>query len=243
MIVFSYKYKSKSAGALAKALGVKFMLHEHSQYKGDFIINWGGSTGPNLKVGQTILNHPLAVARAIDKYRAFCFLREAKVSHVPFTSVKAEAQQWLDDGSMVFARTTNGHGGKGITVVNPGEIIPDAPLYTKYIKKSKEYRVHVFDDEILDVTEKRKKAGVDANPLIRNHANGWVFCRQNIEEPEGLQQLALAAIAAVDLDFGAVDIIYNKHYNQLYVLEVNTAPGLEGTTLEKYKNAIQNCGY
>jgi D-alanine-D-alanine ligase-like ATP-grasp enzyme len=36
------------------------------------------------------------------------------------------------------------------------------------------------------------------------------------------------------LDFGAVDIIYNAKRNECYVLEVNTAPGLEGTTVEKY---------
>ena len=47
-----------------------------------------------------------------------------------------------------------------------------------------------------------------------------------------------AAIKALGLDFGAVDIIYNEAEDQHYVLEVNTAPGLEGTTLQKYTEAI-----
>jgi len=50
--------------------------------------------------------------------------------------------------------------------------------------------------------------------------------------------VALAAVSALGLDFGAVDIIYNEHENQYYVLEVNTAPGLEGTTVEKYAEAF-----
>ena len=46
--------------------------------------------------------------------------------------------------------------------------------------------------------------------------------------------IAVNAVKALGLDFGAVDIIYNEKENQYYVLEVNTAPGLEGTTLIKY---------
>ena len=37
------------------------------------------------------------------------------------------------------------------------------------------------------------------------------------------------------LDFGAVDVIWNEHESKAYVLEINTAPGLEGSTVEDYK--------
>ena len=43
---------------------------------------------------------------------------------------------------------------------------------------------------------------------------------------------------AVGLKIGAVDIIWNELENKCYVLEINTAPGLEGTTLVKYTEAI-----
>jgi D-alanine-D-alanine ligase-like ATP-grasp enzyme len=42
------------------------------------------------------------------------------------------------------------------------------------------------------------------------------------------------AIKSLGLDFGAIDMIYNERRNQYYVLEVNTACGLTGTTLDKY---------
>jgi glutathione synthase/RimK-type ligase-like ATP-grasp enzyme len=48
----------------------------------------------------------------------------------------------------------------------------------------------------------------------------------------------LAAVSALGLDFGAVDIIWNEREDKCYVLEVNTAPGLQGSTLENYANAI-----
>ena len=101
---------------------------------------------------------------------------------------------------------------------------------------------HVWKGTIIDVQEKRRRAGYvstgDGDSYIRNHHNGWVFCRADIEEPANLRTIARSAIGTLSLDFGAVDIIYNQKSNKLFVLEVNTAPGLEGTTLQKYTEAI-----
>jgi D-alanine-D-alanine ligase-like ATP-grasp enzyme len=36
------------------------------------------------------------------------------------------------------------------------------------------------------------------------------------------------------LDFGAVDVIWNAQKEKPYVLEINTAPGLEGQTIADY---------
>jgi hypothetical protein len=47
----------------------------------------------------------------------------------------------------------------------------------------------------------------------------------------------------LELDFGAVDLIWNENQNVVYVLEVNTAPGMEGTTLENYCDAFSNALY
>ena len=122
-----------------------------------------------------------------------------------------------------------------------GEQVVQAPLYTKYVKKKSEFRVHVFDNEVIHVQEKRRRAGVeDVDNQIRNHDNGWVFCVQNVEAPADVTDQALRAVRAAGVDFGAVDVIYNQKKNEAYVLEINTAPGLEGTTLEKYADAILN---
>jgi glutathione synthase/RimK-type ligase-like ATP-grasp enzyme len=116
----------------------------------------------------------------------------------------------------------------------------DAPLYTKYIRKQKEFRVHVFNSKILDIQEKRRSSAVDDHhPYIRNHANGYVFCRGDIEEPHDLRGVAVSAVNALGLDFGAVDVIWNEAQDKCYVLEVNTACGLEGSTVNKYVQAIK----
>jgi D-alanine-D-alanine ligase-like ATP-grasp enzyme len=45
---------------------------------------------------------------------------------------------------------------------------------------------------------------------------------------------AFKAMASSALDFVAVDVVWNEHEKQAYVLEINTAPGLEGATVESY---------
>ena len=41
------------------------------------------------------------------------------------------------------------------------------------------------------------------------------------------------------LDFGAVDVLWNERQQKAYVCEVNTAPGLEGITLDNYLKEIK----
>ena len=54
----------------------------------------------------------------------------------------------------------------------------------------------------------------------------------------GAADLAINAVKAVGYKYGAVDLIYNEKRNQCYVLEVNSRPGLMGTTLDRYADAL-----
>ena len=144
----------------------------------------------------------------------------------------------------VFARTLiNSTGGRGIVEFNIGEKVPPAPLYTAYVPKKAEYRVHVFNKKVIDVQQKRKKAGDEAaenrNTRIRNLSNGYVYCRDGINPPENIGELAITAVEALNYLYGAVDIIYNEKQNKCYVLEVNSRPGLMGTTVQKYSQAVK----
>lgn len=219
--IVPYKLGSAGAKLLAQVLSTKlgYKVFRGAPRANRVNVHWG-RPGPN-------------------KLESFQKFEQAGVSCVPYTSSKEVAQGWLDQGKTVFARTTGGQGGSGITIVQPGEVLPDRPLYTQYVKKKKEFRVHVYNGQAIDVQEKRRKNGTDSS-LIRSHGNGYVFCHENIVEPDGLRVLGVAAVGALGLPLGAVDIIYNEHQNKLYVLEANSAPGLCPTTAEKYANAIQN---
>lgn len=156
----------------------------------------------------------------------------------------------------IVCRTVlNGHSGRGIVIANNvGELV-NAPLYVKYIKKLHEFRIHVgkFSEDLGNypyaeggdvpryqvICQQRKaipNGTTPTNTLVRNHDNGYIYVREGFETPVQVIEQAQAAITALGLDFGAVDVIWNQHYQQAYVLEVNTAPGLEGSTVTDYAN-------
>ncbi len=208
------------------------------------LVNWGSSALPQrMLTSGRIVNHPDKVAVAANKLTTFEALKANGTISIPeFTTDYDEAVAWVNDGKVVVCRTKlNGHSGAGIVMAARQEdVVQNCPLYVKYVKKLREFRVHVAFGQVIDVQAKRKRADYEGevNYGIRNHQTGWVYCREDIVEPEQLRQQALATILTLGLDFGAVDVIYNEHHNQCYVLEVNCAPGLEGTSVENYATAF-----
>ena len=176
---------------------------------------------------------------ARNKLKTFKAFKEHNIPHPEWTTDYAEAMNWWSDGiTVVGRRILTGHSGNGIEIYDAANVFKsDCKLYVKYIKKEHEYRVHVFNGKVIDIQQKKRKVGFEnRNNQIRNHKNGWVYCRENITKPEGLEELAIQACACINLNYGAVDIIYNKKQNKCYVLEINTAPGLINQTASLYAN-------
>lgn len=202
------------------------------------VVNWGGTEpcpAPH------VLNKPESVRDAINKLTAFQKLAAAGVRIPAFSTTKPV----VSDGIWLGRTALCGSGGTGIVVIRKGTPIPDAPLYVKYIPKLIEYRVHVFRNSVLFAQQKRRRRDEEQNrdqKLIRNHDNGWVFCPIPVEElTEDTKNVAIAAVAGLDLDFGAVDLVIDKRDSCAYALEVNTAPGLESPGLiEAYTTAFYN---
>ena len=244
-----YKRWSGGAKALGNRCGILRATPKQVNKHTDFthIINWGNS---ERRFNGQYINNPENVSLASNKEAAFQRFKEAGVPIPDCTTDKTVAVGWLQAGHGVVARTLlRASGGRGIKLVVPNGgggaddklLLPDAPLYTIYVKKAEEYRVHVVRGEILDVQQKRKRQEVpndEVNYQIRNASNGWVYCRGGVTAPDCVRVAARAAVSALGLDFGAVDVGYNKHEGSACVYEVNTAPGLEGTTLERYYTAF-----
>jgi hypothetical protein len=244
--IYSYNPYSASAKALARSLGIKRIKREGSNFRGKSdktVINWGNSTLPVevLKCGW--INDPDDVARVSNKLSFFQMMGEGELV-VPWTTDQVKVRQWLSDGKTVVARTKlSGHSGEGIVLIEREDAdIPNAPLYTLYVPKKDEYRVHCYrdsDDEvnIFDIQKKMRKSDIlddQVNYKVRNLDGGFIYARNDIVVPDCVKECALEIFRQTGLDFGAIDIIYNQHYDRAYGLEVNTAPGLTGTTLEKY---------
>lgn len=241
---------SDSARTIATSLNVKRVRPERLAYlRPRLVINWGVSGGSEYDRRHVWLNHGTKIRNAVNKADAFVCFGINGVS-VPRIAMYKQEINW--DGITLARTNLTGSGGDGIVVVRPGEELPEAPMYVEYIRKSAEYRVHVVRGEVICVQQKRKREGVEQSRdagLIRNHANGWVFAVNNVEfstesvERE-IKDQSIAAVAALGLDFGAVDIIVDKAGTKAYVLEVNSAPGLSSPTLiEAYRSAFTRIIY
>lgn len=124
------------------------------------------------------------------------------------------------------------------------EVITRAQLFTQgIVGKRTEFRVHVIRGEavLLQVKLRRRADGEEdnGNSIVRNVAGGWVYGVNDAMDRDGAEQALSAAAEAIQvagLDFGAVDIIFQHSTGRSFVLEINTAPGLdaEGSALEAY---------
>ena len=90
---------------------------------------------------------------------------------------------------------------------------------------------------MIDVQKKRRRNEGITSEYVRSYDNGWVFCRRNVRIDGAMEATAIKSLMCLGLDFGAVDMI-DLEFLPL-VLEVNTAPGIEGTTIQKYADAIR----
>jgi len=177
-----------------------------------------------------------------DKLFQYEWFADNQIPALPFTTDPEVVSCWLyHEGHTVFARTlTRASEGKGIVVLEPNAKIVPAPVYTLYRKKKREFRVHVFQDQVVQVLEKRKRKEFtgERETKIRNTANGYVFCSENVVEPEGIRELALKASKVTNSMFKGVDIGFNEKLNELFVIEVNSAPGIAGSNVARYIEAI-----
>lgn len=258
--IIPYKKGSKSAKALADALGGK-RLKEQSSYvpkDSDLLINWGASKFPIKdnynKIAQLCLNRISNVRRASDKLFFFQHIRSKEKEDLqqdsdlpPFWESKNDIEDSsFNHGGIVVCRTIlSGHSGAGIVLSSSVDELVDAPLYVKYIPKKEEYRVHLgrVEDSVKVIAIQRKamKTGAETvNWKIRNLANGFVYVRQNVCPPAVVIQAATRVFRHSFLDFGAVDVIWNEKAGKAYVLEINTAPGLEGQTVQDYANFFRS---
>lgn len=246
--VLPYRQGSKGAKSLAEALGGKVLKLKESKFKpkpSDLIINWGNTDVNCVHWGtaypHTIRNLPNQIRNASNKLFFFkSMVAQDKADIVPrFWENKNDIP---DDAFPIVCRTElAGHSGAGIVIAESRDNLVHAPLYVEYVKKEDEYRVHVGRKAgasiIIAVQRKARRIDVpdeQVNWQVRNHCNGFVFVRQGVNPPTCVLERATDALECSGLDFGAVDVIYNVKKDKAYVLEINTAPGIEGSTVQDY---------
>lgn len=268
--VLPYKPGSESAKLLASNLGVKVLRNTaDSKYRekpGDIIINWGSSGFKNPRMSGNIgvfYNHPERLRQYQAKDAFFNTILRRDPGLEPFlpafaissaqvaARINTRPERW-------FARTVlTGHSGAGIIdftlpAVNTPEraafVIPEAPLYTRYIPKEHEFRFHIVNKKPIMIQRKtfiRRNHPADFVPNfgIRSFENGWTFVTTPPNDFRSFvggdfEEIFKQFLDAIDLDFYSVDVILKKN-TSWYVLEVNTASGLSEITAPIYASKIR----
>ena len=178
---------------------------------------------------------------SVSKIEQYQFFKDNNIPHPEWSINKEDALFWQQAGEIVLARATiKGQTGSGITVVQPNDEMPDAKVYTMYLKKKREFRVNIFQNQVVNLREKLKQKQ-EGLSYIRNKANGYTtaHCKPMTKDLKSLvESVALEARKASPSDFVGVDVGYNEFYNKVFVLEVNGGPSIEGSSVQEYIEAM-----
>ena len=231
---------------------VKILNRKYPKDPEYLCVNWG-QTRPH-PFNKDVINNPLAVNYYSSKIRFYSLiinhyddLITEDFKLLRLVKKKGVAEIFLNNGYNIFARQyTSSHGGKGITHHTPGDVLPEAKYYTvglphetkaEYFNRYIECRAHVVTDPNgVFWCQKRKMSdtkmqeyGFTYDPYIRSYKNGWVFSYDVDEavDTESIEEHLVYFVKEFGLDFVAADLIFDKEEECWYLLEINTAPGLD----------------
>ena len=217
-----------SAGILAGLLadhGVHPVAHRLPDYQGDVsaaeaVVSWGVPVSGD----RPTLN---GNAARLNKLEQLVKLQEAGVRVPRFYLGDINPLNVIK--FPLLARRLNHVDGTDIMPVLQAEEMPwrrtaGADFFTEYVPRAEEIRVFVYRRQHLATYRKVLHDASLYREIGCTHRNGFEFEYQDAEIEEATV-LAARAVQALELDFGAVDILKGTDGNW-YVLEVNTAPGV-----------------
>lgn len=222
-------------------------VNSHGQYvpkDGDFIMGWGAGNEPSWlgavkKADCKYINTSEQVCRSICKVAAFKQFKKEGVPTPKWTLEQEEALKWSKGGKWVCCRqVTEGMDGSGlILATKPSEMVY-SPLFTQFVENTREYRVYVFDGDVIDVLEKVANDDV-TNKYIRTESNHYIYTRPTtVPKLASLGKACKDAAEALGLTFAGVDVLVDGE-GEIYVLETNTAPGIGQITAKRIADAMR----
>jgi Glutathione synthase/Ribosomal protein S6 modification enzyme (glutaminyl transferase) len=244
---FAYTPGTRPTGReVARLLGFRHFGIRPPGYELDLLIRWG-SRRP-MPYASKILNHSEAIRQASDKIRTMRALQEAGIRTVPWFEDWESAKRACDN-TIIFGRTRQGMQGQGIRIYDPlllhNGVYPVEPRlpdqwYSLYREPTREVRLHVVDGEVVRLQGKYLDFPEDQQrqPFVRNFRTGYRFRAPRRDVHMSRKEMAIEAVRALGLTFGAVDMLLFGGGQPAMILEVNSAPACSPLTAESYAEAI-----
>lgn len=213
----------ESGSLLARILKGRFSQEDYIYDKNAIIFNYGMSWLGNK--GSRVINQPSAVQICKNKLETFRVLSDAGVRIPKFTTSKKLARNWE---YAVSRKLLEGKSNAGMDIIQKGDVLPDAKLYTEYFFHKKEYRVVVFKDEVAQI-------------LIKTTLENGMWELFDVPRTPTLRHVekeCLKAAKALGIDYVGFDVVYNNS-NDFVILEANSGPVLTDTVGEFIKQKLK----
>lgn len=200
----------------------------------DVLLRWGSTEDFSRLKSRLELNSLEAVNNASNKLNMMKILVGA---NVPTPSIKFDLNNtenlddFRDDDGGFYVRGSNQEIRYDDTL-KYGDLYVSKPLENK----RREYRVHVFNGEVIAVYEKIPQ--LEEVKLFKSHNCKFSLIditRSRLKSDD--LQVCINAVNSLGLLFGGVDLMRDKDQN-VFVSEVNSAPSLNGTNIDRYVSKI-----
>lgn len=147
-----------------------------------------------------------------------------------FLDIKTEYRVHVFDGKIIYAVKK---------VENATEAGWVAQRKQKILDYAQKNNINVNQATMDYVLGKLYKEQQLPDRIVRSNHRGWKFSSVALNLLSApLKNAAIKAVAALGLDFGAVDCCIDMKGHP-WILEINSGPGLQGTTLVKYTAAFK----
>ena len=224
-MIFIYRQDSKSATVVYTALieagaeAVRLRRFRDARPTArDLVVNWGAYV-EQWPPGWRVLN-PRILG---NKFRELDILAGAGVPVPPYG--RHPDRGWL-------ARLETHYEANDLR-----QNLRTGDFYVQRVDVDAEFRFHIFQG--VSIRQQHKvPIRTNAHPWIRSFASGWDWVNGG-DGTEAMRRAAVRAVAALGLDWGAVDV-GRLRTGGFVVFEVNTAPGIDpgGSTADRYAAAI-----
>lgn len=254
------KSTSATGRALATELGIPAGRDPRKAPRCTKLIRWGNSTNRGLDEGASfVLNNSMNISDLSNRHHMF---RNMQRRGVPGTLSVNFNPTWEYNGSWLLRDRYSFQGNDVVRPSNPAQfnaIMEDGRdlFAVEHWHGDYEVRVHIFQGRSILMQVKARSAETiaddrieDETPapgvLIRNRSNGWNLypLTTGVARDVGidrriLRNAAKDAASRMGIDFCAVDFLVRPGPNLRYrILELNSAPGLSGQSLNRYTTAM-----
>jgi len=203
----------------------------------DVVLRWGSTESFSRLRSRLELNSLESVTNASNKKRMMEILVASgiptpNVLFNPSTPRTEVVDEYRDANGMFFVRGSNQEVRYDNTV-RAGDLYLSKPVENK----RREYRVHVFNGEVIAIYEKIANDPETTKIFKAHNCHFELKNTENCKLTPANQQVCIDAVNSLGLLFGGVDVLRDKDQN-IFISEVNSAPALNTTNIDRYVTKI-----